>query len=205
MTALVVSFAGALAASPSARRVALRLSLVDMPEARKVHLEPVPYLGGTAIVVGFVLAVVSASLVGDLGVSSEIWAILAGGLLISAAGLLDDARALPLQFKLTVEVAIAAGLYAAGVRTHLFEVGGLDFILTIGWIVGITNAVNLMDNMDGLTAGISAIAALYLFALGAEAGQACLRRWDWSFASRTSRRSRSSSRSRSSPCQSSTR
>lgn len=171
MTALVVSFAGALAASPSARRVALRLSLVDMPEARKVHLEPVPYLGGTAIVVGFVLAVVSASLVGDLGVSSEIWGVLAGGLLISAAGLLDDARALPLQFKLTVEVALAAGLYAVGVRTHLFEVGGLDFILTIGWIVGITNAVNLMDNMDGLTAGISAIAASYLFALGAEAGQ----------------------------------
>ena len=171
MTALVVSFVGALAASPSARKVALRLSLVDLPDARKVHLEPVPYLGGAAIVAGFVLAVGSASLVGDLELSSEIWAILAGGLLISAVGLVDDARALPIQFKLSAEIALAAALYAAGVRTHLFEVWGLDLMLTLGWIVGITNAVNLMDNMDGLTAGISAIAASYLLALGADAGQ----------------------------------
>jgi UDP-GlcNAc:undecaprenyl-phosphate GlcNAc-1-phosphate transferase len=174
VTALVVSFVGALAASPSARRVALRLSLVDMPDARKVHLQPVPYLGGAAIVAGFVLAVGSASLVGDIELSSEIWAILVGGLVISAAGLLDDARASPMPLKLSVEIALAAALYAAGVRTHLFDVWGLDLILTLGWIVGITNAVNLMDNMDGLTAGISAIAASYLLALGADAGQAAI-------------------------------
>jgi UDP-GlcNAc:undecaprenyl-phosphate GlcNAc-1-phosphate transferase len=175
VTALVVSFVGALAASPSARKAALRLSLVDMPDARKVHLQPVPYLGGAAIVAGFVLAVGSAaSLLGDLELTSEIWAILAGGLVISAAGLLDDALALPLQVKLSVEIGLAAALFAAGVRTHLFDVWALDLILTLGWIVGITNAVNLMDNMDGLTAGISAIAASYLLALGADAGQAAI-------------------------------
>jgi UDP-GlcNAc:undecaprenyl-phosphate GlcNAc-1-phosphate transferase len=174
VTALVVSFFGALAASPGARRVALRASLVDMPDVRKVHLEPVPYLGGAAIVAGFVLAVASASLVGELELTSKTWAILAGGLVICAAGLWDDARALPVHFKLVVEIALAAGLYTAGVRTHLFDVWGLDFILTLGWIVGITNAVNLMDNMDGLTAGISGIAASYLLVLGADAGQSAI-------------------------------
>jgi UDP-GlcNAc:undecaprenyl-phosphate/decaprenyl-phosphate GlcNAc-1-phosphate transferase len=174
VTALVVSFAGALAASPGARRVALRVSLVDLPEVRKVHVEPIPYLGGAAIVIGFVLAVASAGLVGELDFSSRTWAILAGGLLISAAGLWDDARALPVHFKFFVEIVLAAGLYSAGVRTHLFDVWGPDFVLTLGWIVGITNAVNLMDNMDGLTAGISVIAASYLFVLGADAGQSAI-------------------------------
>jgi UDP-GlcNAc:undecaprenyl-phosphate/decaprenyl-phosphate GlcNAc-1-phosphate transferase len=174
VAALVVSFVGALAASPSARKVAVRLSLVDIPNARKIHLEPVPYFGGAAIVAGFALAVGSTSLVGDIEISSEILTILAGGLVISAAGLLDDARDLPMQFKLTVEVALAASLYSAGVRTHIFDIWGLDFILTLGWIVGITNAVNLMDNMDGLTAGISAIAASYLLVLGADYGQAAI-------------------------------
>jgi UDP-GlcNAc:undecaprenyl-phosphate GlcNAc-1-phosphate transferase len=97
--------------------------------------------------------------------------VLGGALVLAAMGLWDDLRIVPGWVKVPAEVALALALFAAGVRAQLFGVLPLDLVLTVGWVVGITNAVNYMDNMDGLSAGVSAIAAGYLAVLAALSGQ----------------------------------
>lgn len=168
LTALGVS----LLATPVARRIALRLGLVDRPDERKIHGDPTPYLGGVAIIVGFTLAVAGgAYLQGFRGAYSQAAAILGGGVVLAAIGLWDDLRDLPGWVKVPVEVLLAIGLYLAGSRAQLFGVPALDLAITVAWVVGVTNAMNYMDNMDGLTAGVAAIAAAYFFSLAALSGQ----------------------------------
>lgn len=162
----------ALLATPVARRMALRLGIVDHPSPRKVHTDPVPYLGGLSIILAFVLAVVVGRFIrGFQGSVAETAAILGGGVVLAAMGLWDDLWQVPGWIKVPVEIALGVVLYAVGVATHLFGVGPLDLLLTVGWVVGITNAVNYMDNMDGLTAGVAAIASACFAALAALSGQ----------------------------------
>jgi UDP-GlcNAc:undecaprenyl-phosphate/decaprenyl-phosphate GlcNAc-1-phosphate transferase len=175
------AFAGALMASltvtPVMRRAALRLGMLDVPTARKTHPDPVPYLGGMAILLAFVVAVVVGGFVagdfvgGAQGAFPQLAAILGGGLLLAGLGLWDDLRTLPVWVRLLVEVGLGVLLYQAGVRVQLFHGDLLDLLLTLGWVVGITNAVNFLDNMDGLSVGISAIAGAYFFALAALSAQ----------------------------------
>lgn len=158
--------------TPAARRVALRLGVVDKPNDRKVHTDPVPYLGGAAIVIAFALATVGGALVsGVRGSFLQIGALLGGGLLLAAMGLWDDLRVVPGWIKVPVELLLAAGLYASGSRAELFHNQPLDLILTVAWVIGITNAVNYMDNMDGLTSGTVAIVSIFMLALAGLSGQ----------------------------------
>ena len=98
-------------------------------------------------------------------------AVIAGcGLIVFGLGLLDDLRGLGPVPKLTVEAGLAVLLWAGGVRAGFFDIPPLDLLLTVGWVVVITNAVNLTDNMDGLASGIAAIASLAYFAIAAPQG-----------------------------------
>lgn len=172
LAAFAVALASALVATPIARRLALRLGIVDVPSERKSHTDPVPYLGGLAIILAFVVAMLAGLLVRGLaGSYGQVAAILGGGLLLAGMGLIDDLRVVPGWLKVPVEIALGLVLYAVGVRAQLFNYLPLDLALTLGWVVGITNAVNYMDNMDGLSAGISAIAAAYFSVLAALSGQ----------------------------------
>ena len=166
----VIVFAIALAASLGLtvpiRHLALRFGMVDKPGPRKVHLNPIPLLGGIAIYLGFVLAL----LLTRHGVpQQQIVGVLAGATLLAIIGFLDDGGLLHHQVKLFVGMPIAAlFLIASGIRSQLFSQlfpGALgfvlDFCLTIVWVVGITASFSILDHMDGLCAGIAAVAAAF--------------------------------------------
>lgn len=180
----LIAFAVALVASLSltvvVRRLALRFGMVDRPSPRKVHLKPVPLLGGTAIYLAFVIAVLFTL----HGVpQQQIVGILAGASLVAIVGVLDDGGLLHHQVKLFIGMPIAAiFLVTTGVRASFFStfVPGhpgifLDVAFTILWVVGITAAFSILDHMDGLCAGIAAIASAFFFVSAALDGQTMVR------------------------------
>ncbi|HVF11940.1 MAG TPA: MraY family glycosyltransferase, partial [Actinomycetota bacterium] len=171
-SAFLVALAAALLATPVARRLALRMGVVDHPSDRKIHTDPIPYLGGVAIIVAFVAAVLGGALLRGIGGSYlQVAAILGGGLILALMGLWDDLRVVPGWIKVPLELVLGAGLYLAGSRAELFGSWPLDLVVTMAWVIGITNAVNYMDNMDGLTAGVVAIASTFFLALAGLSGQ----------------------------------
>jgi len=149
----------AFAATPLTLVVARRIGLVAIPNARKTHSVPTPLLGGVAIWAAFV---VSLLIFGQGNVElTQLFAIILGGTLISIVGFIDDRIGLGPLPKLAGQVVAALVLIVGGVKAHLFDdsVWFLNVAITIIWIVGICNATNYMDNMDGLAAGVSAVAA----------------------------------------------
>ena len=180
MTAVLIAFTFALLASLGltvpVRQLALRVGMVDHPGPRKVHLTPIPLLGGLAIYCGVVLAILVA-------IKGEAWGqmvgILAGATLVALVGVLDDRGLLHHQIKLFVGMPGAAIiLLASGVRAQVFStiLGGqagrlADAALTILWVVGITAAFSIFDHMDGLCAGVAAMAALFFTIFATLSGQ----------------------------------
>jgi len=165
---LVVALAGTLLATPLVRRLALRIGVVDQPSARKVHLHPIPLLGGVAIYLGFVLALV---FFGGRYYVREIVAILVGASLVSVMGIWDDRWGLRPLVKLLGQVGAGVILVIAGVTVGIFPWAWLNWIVTILWVAGITNALNLLDNMDGLSGGVAAVASGFFLLLAALSGQ----------------------------------
>ncbi|NJL92290.1 MAG: undecaprenyl/decaprenyl-phosphate alpha-N-acetylglucosaminyl 1-phosphate transferase [Anaerolineae bacterium] len=161
---LAVGFMTAYGFTPVTRRLALRLDMVDRPSKRKIHQEPIPLLGGVAIFGGFLLAM---TLFTPAAHWREFGAVLAGCLWLALVGYLDDRNGMNPYLKLLAQVVAGLVLVAAGIQVRLFGFEPLNIALTLFWIVGITNALNLMDNMDGLAAGIAAIAAFTFFLLAA--------------------------------------
>src|ERR1700728_3920113 len=164
LIAFAVALVGSLLLTVPVRRLALHYGMVDLPGPRKVHLSPIPLLGGIAIYLGFVLAVVLTRHDAPL---QQIIGILAGATLLAIVGFLDDGGLLHHQVKLFVGMPLAAlFLYASGIRAQFFTefVPGtagivLDACLTFVWVVGITASFSILDHMDGLCAGIAAVAA----------------------------------------------
>ena len=154
--------------TPWIRRIAIAAGFVDAPNARKVHTTPVPLLGGIGIFAGAVVAVL---LIYEGRVPRSIAGALIAGTMVALIGVLDDRRGLSPALRLLVQVAAAAVLVGFGVRVRLPVPAILNYALTLLWILGITNAINLLDNMDGLSAGVSAVAAAFLALLGAINGQ----------------------------------
>ena len=153
---------------PLFRRLALRLHVVDHPAVRKLHTDPVPLLGGVAmcgaVFVSLLLAPERRELV-------QLGSILGGALWVSAWGLWDDRRPLPPAVKLASQVAAAVLLAVSGVEVHLGVDTWINIAITLTWIVGITNSINLLDNMDGLAAGVAAVAASCFALMAAANGQ----------------------------------
>ena len=153
---LVVGFATALGMTPLSRVIALRLGVVDHPSQRKIHLDNKPMMGGLAIYVGFALTLILFSPPQHL---VELGALLSGVTFLALVGLVDDRYTLGIKSKMLAEIIVTIALIASGVHIQLFNQPLIDIPLTLIWVVGLTNAVNFLDNMDGLAAGLSAIAA----------------------------------------------
>jgi UDP-GlcNAc:undecaprenyl-phosphate GlcNAc-1-phosphate transferase len=168
VTVYMLIFASALAmavgGTPIVRRIALRLGVTDQPNARKIHVNPIPLLGGVAIYGAFIAALL---LFGNRFRLQELLSILVGASLMSFLGLWDDRRGLSPLFKLLGQFLAASLLVLTGVHIGTFPWEAVNIVVTLGWVVVITNAMNLLDNMDGLSGGVGAVAAIFFLLLAA--------------------------------------
>jgi len=156
------SFGLAVCGSLIAARLARRIGLLDRPEQRKLHRQPTPLLGGAAVLTAMVLALAPGF--GGAGVVRPL-GLLAAVLVAFIVGLWDDFRHLPVVGKLLAQGAVVGLALAAGAVIDTALPGWADLAISALWMVGVTNALNLLDNMDGVAAGVAAIAACGLFLL----------------------------------------
>ena len=158
---MVVGFAAALGLTPLTRQIAMRLGVTAAPNKRNIHSHHMPLMGGMAIYVAFVLSILLFSPPRYL---AELGAIVAGSTLLAWIGYLDDRKDLSPYVRLVVMVLAALVVALSGVQIRLFGTPLIDIPLTLFWIVALINAVNWIDNMDGLAAGIAAITSgMFLF------------------------------------------
>ena len=166
-----VGFAISFAATPIVKSFAQKVGAIDVPrDARRVHDHPIPRMGGMAIFLGFLISVLLF-----VDISRPVRGILLGAVLIVACGAIDDVVSLNAWIKLAVQVAAAIVAVAHGVVIEVFRnpnifsenealvLGALAVPVTVIWIVGITNSVNLIDGLDGLAVGVSTIASTTMF------------------------------------------
>jgi UDP-GlcNAc:undecaprenyl-phosphate GlcNAc-1-phosphate transferase len=169
MTRLAIYFGlgmlGSALLTPVCRLVANRLGLIAKPQEDRWHRQPTALFGGVGIVITTLIAGVTTH------PSPELWQLLGAGLLIAGFGLADDVLSLKASTKLIVEITIASMLIFFGYALDWTDSMVFDAMLTLFWIVGITNAFNLLDNMDGLCAGTALVAGAFLvIGLVTEAG-----------------------------------
>ena len=155
------------ASTPLVRRLAVAKNGIDHPGGHKSHAVPVPYLGGLAIMAG----AVAAQLAVGGGVPGRTAVILAAAVLLGVVGAIDDRRNLHPLPRLGAQLLAACAAMAAGVRVNITGNDVVDGVATIVWIVAMTNAVNFLDNMDGLAGGLAAVASASTFVLASAAGQ----------------------------------
>lgn len=145
----------ALVLTEPLRRFAVLRGITDRPTARKAHTRPTPYLGGVAVAVATLAAGMTAALA--RGVLDPALAVLLGcGTIVCALGLVDDLRQLGPRIRLCVETSAAATVVLVGGHPTLFG-GVFDAVLAVLWIVFMTNAFNLLDNMDGVASSLCAV------------------------------------------------
>jgi UDP-GlcNAc:undecaprenyl-phosphate GlcNAc-1-phosphate transferase len=145
----------ALLRSPAGRH------LVAVPSGERWHESPTPTFGGVGIFAGFAAGAALALAIGAVHAHGELWGIAGGCALLFAAGLADDIRHLSPLAKLAAQFAAAGIVLASGLRVEVIGNGVLATTVALLWLVGITNAFNLLDNMDGLAASLAAIACAY--------------------------------------------
>ena len=155
--------------TPMVRKLAIKIGAVDIPkDDRRVHTEAMPFLGGIAIFASVVITVLLF-----LPLDRSTFAILMGSTLIVMSGILDDLRDLSPKKKLAFQIAAAVVLIIGGVKVEfitnpfsststLVMLGWMSIPITLFWIVGITNTVNLIDGLDGLAAGVAMISSISL-------------------------------------------
>jgi len=165
---LLSAFVLAVGVTPLVRKLAVRLGVVDKPAARKMHTRTTPLLGGAAIYLAFI---VTLAILGDRFYVQQVIGIFLGATLCSFMGLWDDRLGLGALVKLAGQVAASLILIASGVQVQTLPSQALNLAVTIFWMVGITNALNLLDNMDGLSGGVGATAAVFFLLLAVMSGQ----------------------------------
>jgi UDP-GlcNAc:undecaprenyl-phosphate GlcNAc-1-phosphate transferase len=185
----LATFVGAIGLSlllvPAVREYARNREIIDTPGGHKSHRAPVPYLGGVAMVAAFSVAMVIGVVVrrsaqfddgqisitfGNLfsqgdGLVRELAVVLGLALVFAAMGLIDDLRGLSPVFRFVVGLGLATVLVAYGVVLESPLPDWLDMVISVVWILGMTNAFNLLDNIDGLAAGTAAIASGAFFVI----------------------------------------
>ncbi|KUO72956.1 MAG: hypothetical protein APF77_10720 [Clostridia bacterium BRH_c25] len=178
--AFILAASVAYVATPLMIRLAKLVGAIDVPgDDRRVHKVPIPRLGGLAIFLGFM-----AGLLYLIDIDSKMFGVLIGAAIIVTLGFFDDIKPLPAKFKFVVQViaaiiVIRSGVVIPRVSNPLYFILGEEYIefgiwaypLTLFWIVGVTNAINLVDGLDGLAAGISTISAATLFVAALNTGQ----------------------------------
>ena len=151
-----LAFAAGLVLVPAVRHLARRLHVVSAPNANRWHRHPTPLLGGVAI------AIVVLAGGWTIQPTSAVALPLMCATLIAGVGLFDDLHPLKSSTKLVCQIVVASIFVYAGHRLEWTSSLTIDTMLTLGWIVGITNALNLLDNMDGLASGVGVIACVSL-------------------------------------------
>ena len=166
-------FVGAL--TPIMRKLAIRIGAVDAPNiARKIQKEPVPYLGGVAIVIGVLIATYAAVIVEgkDFLLASS---VLLPAVAMAAMGLIDDLRGLPPWPRLIAQSVV--GVIVAGILIATDTIGTpsqiflIDAIVTTLWVVGVCNSINFFDNLDGGAAGTVVVISFFTFLIAYDRGQ----------------------------------
>ncbi len=162
-----VAFLVCFAMTPPVKRFAEKIGAVDQPSARRINKVPIPRMGGLAIFLGFVLTVLLF-----VPLSTQVTGILLGAVIIAVMGAVDDIVSLNPWVKLAGQIVAAVVVIRCGVvfsaisnpnplsETTTIEIGWLSVPLTVLWIVACTNAVNLIDGLDGLAVGVSTISSL---------------------------------------------
>lgn len=168
VAAFIIAVLVAYLATPQVIKIAVKSGAMDAPDQRKVHKNPIPRMGGLAIYLGFLLAVLVIGLgTAEFYLSREIVGLLVGGTCILMLGIIDDLIQLSAKVKLLGQICSALMLVLFDIRIDWLsnpfgDMIYLDYLsvpLTVLWIVSMTNTVNLIDGLDGLAAGVSTIAA----------------------------------------------
>lgn len=166
ITAVICAALLSYVCTPLVRVLAFKIGAVDIPkDGRRMHSVPIPRIGGLAIFIGFALTILAFC-----PMSKFLAVALFGGLVIVVMGVLDDIFALNALLKLAVQVAVAFFAIAEGVTidfislgSKMVPLGAWSVPLTLLWIVGLTNSINLIDGLDGLACGVSIISSMSLF------------------------------------------
>ena len=172
--ALITAFLVALITTPIVKSLARKWGAVDVPkDGRRMHDPPMPRMGGLAIFLGFLLSVILfIPFVQPDGLGFQLKGMLLGAVIIVVLGILDDIYALPALPKLIVQIVAAViAVWSGNVietisNPNIFsndlywELGWLSIPVTVIWIVAVTNAVNLIDGLDGLACGVSTISSM---------------------------------------------
>ena len=173
LAALLAAAVVALISTPVVKSLAFKVGAVDVPkDNRRMHDHPIPRMGGLAIFFGFIL-----SLLVFQPLTQQLRGMLMGAVIIVILGIFDDIYALPAKPKFLVQIAAALFAVMAGNRIYFlsninifssepyWELGWLSIPISVLWIVGITNAVNLIDGLDGLACGVSTISSMTLLVI----------------------------------------
>jgi UDP-GlcNAc:undecaprenyl-phosphate GlcNAc-1-phosphate transferase len=170
---LLVAFSVTFALTPLTIVAGLRWGFVDYPSERKIHRVPTPRIGGLAVFVGVVSALFANAIVVEWMLP-----ILGAGSFLLLVGVLDDLREVPAWGKLVAQLLATGIVIASGKAITLFPAGVfgnvVNMALTVLWIVGITNAFNFFDGLDGLAAGLAVLIAGFLGAVAFETNQPAL-------------------------------
>lgn len=167
----VVAGGLALFLTPVARFLALRYDIVDNPGGYKRQARPVPYLGGVAIAVAAIAGVLVSEATRGVPSWSQATVVLGMCAVLVVVGFADDVRNLPPLPRLAAQALAALVVITLGTRVQLVDSVVAETLLTMFWVVGITNGMNLLDNMDGLSAGVTAVSSGWLFVMAAGNGQ----------------------------------
>ncbi|MCP4651000.1 MAG: undecaprenyl/decaprenyl-phosphate alpha-N-acetylglucosaminyl 1-phosphate transferase [PVC group bacterium] len=163
LAAFLLSFLSVLLLTPLFRKIALYLKIMDIPNKRKVHSAPIPLFGGLAIYSGVIVSffMFQESFVSFLP-------IIIGASVILYMGALDDIKGLSAKIRFFIQLGVACAVVALGVKVSFLPAGLLgnigEFLVTVFWIVGVTNAFNYLDGLDGLAAG-SAVVNFFCFSV----------------------------------------
>jgi len=164
--------------TPLIKQIGLKAGYTDKPNERKMHQRPMVRLGGVAIFLGSVVALLVVWWLGGFGLLPtskewEVWGVVLGGIAFFAIGLIDDLFNLSALSRLVAQTGVAVLVWSMGVRidfvtlpfTHLIYLEWLSLPITVIWLVGMANAINWIDGLDGLAAGVCGISAVVLFIL----------------------------------------
>jgi len=171
MAAFASSFAISILITPYAKKLSFKVGAIDYPKSRGLHKEPMPRMGGIAIVLGFMITILILSPFVDEFNSLQFKGFLLGGVIIVLLGMLDDIYDLTPKFKFVVQIVVALIVVSTGTKIDVIMWPGWQYIksfsapITLCWIIVLINAVNLIDGVDGLAAGVTSIAALCLMIL----------------------------------------
>ena len=171
--ALIVALIVALVATPVVKSLAFKMGVMDVPkDNRRMHDHPIPRMGGLAIFLGFLLSVLLFA-----EITPQLRGMLLGSVIIVVLGIFDDIYSLPAMFKFVVQIVAAlVAVFSGNVIQTLsnpnifssdlyWDLGVLSIPVSVIWIVAITNAVNLIDGLDGLACGVSTISSMTLLVI----------------------------------------